>query len=74
MMKNMGGADRVIRVVAALAVAALYFAGILKGTVAIVLGAFAVIFLLTSAIGFCPLYVPLGLNTGAKGTGTPPKM
>ena len=66
MIKNMGTADRVIRTVLALIVIALYFTGKISGTVAIVLGIIAVIFLLTSLVAFCPLYVPLKLSTGKK--------
>ena len=45
MKSNMGTADRVIRTVLALAVGALWYTGRISGTVAIVLGAMAVIFL-----------------------------
>lgn len=68
MKKNMGQVDRTIRVLAALAVGVLYWRGTLSGTVAIVLGVLAVVFVLTSFVSFCPLYVPLGLSTvGKKG-------
>jgi hypothetical protein len=66
MKTNMGSADRVIRVLLAVIVAVLYFMKQITGTVAVVLGVFSVIFLLTSAVGFCPLYVPLGLSTKKK--------
>jgi uncharacterized protein (DUF58 family) len=62
----MGTADRVIRTVLALIVIALYFTGQISGLAAIILGIFAVIFLLTSLISFCPLYVPLKLSTRKK--------
>ena len=63
MKKNMGTIDRVIRTITALAIAALYFTGQISGTVAIVLGIVAVAFVLTSFIGWCPIYLPLGLST-----------
>ncbi|MCB9377708.1 MAG: DUF2892 domain-containing protein [Holophagales bacterium] len=63
MQKNMGTVDRAVRTLAAVAVGVLYYTGKISGTLAIVLGAFAVIFLLTSLIGWCPLYKPLGLST-----------
>ena len=66
MTKNMGSVDRAVRTVLALIVAALYFTGQISGIAAIILGIFAVIFLLTSFIAFCPLYVPLKLSTRAK--------
>ena len=63
MKQNMGTMDRIIRTSLALVVAILYFTDNLSGLVAIVLGIFAVIFLLTSLVGFCPLYTVLGINT-----------
>lgn len=66
MIKNMGTADRIIRAVLALIVLALYFTGQISGVAAIILGIFAVIFLLTSFIAFCPLYIPFKLSTRKK--------
>ena len=63
MKKNMGTADKVIRILLALLVAVLFYMKVITGTLGIVLLIFAGIFLLTSFISFCPLYVPLGLNT-----------
>jgi hypothetical protein len=63
MKKNMGAVDRVIRTLAAITVAVLYFTGRISGTVAIVLGIFAVAFVLTSFVGWCPAYLPFGLST-----------
>lgn len=63
MKKNMGTADRTIRTVVALALAALITAGYLAGTWAIVAAVVAVVFLLTSAIGVCPAYWPFKLST-----------
>jgi len=63
MKQNMGSFDRVLRISVALVIAVLYFTGQLSGTAAIVLGLLAVIFVATSFIGVCPLYVPLKLST-----------
>jgi hypothetical protein len=63
MKANMGTADRVVRTIVALAIAALYFTGRISGTVAIVLGIFAVVFLVTSFISWCPAYLPFGIST-----------
>lgn len=63
MKKNMGTADRVIRVILAVVVGILYAAGQITGTAAVILGVLAVIFLLTGAVGFCPLYAPFGIST-----------
>lgn len=66
MKKNMGTIDRTIRVLLAVVVAILYFTNSITGTVAIILGIFAIIFIITSFIGFCPLYVPFKLSTKKK--------
>jgi K+-transporting ATPase A subunit len=67
MKKNMGNIDRGLRVVIALVVAVLYFAGQISGTVAIILGILAAVFILTSLVGTCPLYLPFGLSTKKNG-------
>jgi len=66
MKKNMGLIDRIIRVVIAVVIGILYFTNIISGTLGIILLALAVVFILTSVISFCPLYLPFGLNTGKK--------
>ena len=66
MTKNMGTVDRIVRFVIAVAIAILYFTGVISGTLAIILGVLAVIFLATSIIGFCPLYAPFKLSTIKK--------
>lgn len=63
MKKNMGNADKGIRLGIALIVAILYFTGVLQGTLAYILLAFAAIFVLTSFVSFCPLYAPFGIST-----------
>lgn len=63
---NMGTIDRVVRFILAAVVGVLYFTGQISGTVAIVLGVLAAVFLLTSFVGTCPLYLPFKLSTKAK--------
>lgn len=63
MKKNMGSADRIIRVIIAAIIGFLYYNGTLTGTLGIVLMILAGIFLLTSLISFCPLYSPFGIKT-----------
>jgi len=63
MRSNMGTPDRVIRILLAALVVLLIASRTLTGTLAIVLGILAAIFLVTSAVGFCPLYVLLRLST-----------
>lgn len=66
MTKNMGSTDKIVRLLVAAVIAVLYFTGIISGTLAIVLGIVAIIFVLTSLISFCPLYTLLGINTCKK--------
>jgi hypothetical protein len=66
MKQNMGSIDKIVRVLVAVVIGILYFTDQITGTAAIILGIFAVIFLLTSAIGFCPMYLPLKLSTIKK--------
>jgi len=63
MKKNMGTLDKSIRSIIALTVAVLYFTGVISGTAAIILGILAIVFLLTSFMGSCPLYMPFGIST-----------
>lgn len=62
----MGSADRIIRLIVAALVAVLYFTNVVSGTIGIVLLVLAGVFVLTSLISFCPLYVPFGLRTCKK--------
>ena len=59
----MGTLDRVIRTIIAVIIVVLLLNGTLTGILAILLGLFAIAFLGTSAIGWCPLYKPLGIST-----------
>ena len=65
-MKNMGSADRILRVVVALIVVILFFTKVITGTLAIVLLIVAGVFLLTSLVSTCPLYLPFGIKTSKK--------
>ncbi|PNQ72365.1 DUF2892 domain-containing protein [Hanstruepera neustonica] len=66
MKKNMGTADKTIRLLVAAVIAVLYFTGNISGTLGIVLLVVAIVFALTSFMSFCPLYKPLGINTCSK--------
>lgn len=63
MKKNMGNADRIVRILLAVVFAALYFTGTVTGTLGLVLVVAAGIFILTSLVSFCPLYTILGIST-----------
>ncbi len=66
MKKNMGGVDKLIRLIVAAIFVALYFFGFVTGTLGIVFLVLASIFVLTSSISSCPLYLPFGINTIPK--------
>ena len=66
MKKNMGTTDKIIRILLAIVFAALYFTGTVTGTWGIILLILAVVFLLTSLVSFCPLYLPFHINTSKK--------
>lgn len=63
MTKNMGQIDRIIRTVVAVVFIVLFFTKVVSGTLGIILLVLGAVFLITSAISFCPLYLPLGLKT-----------
>lgn len=63
MKKNMGTIDRIIRTVLAILIIVFYFTGQITGTAAIILGIVAILFLVTSFMGFCPAYLPLKITT-----------
>ena len=58
MKPNMGTTDRIIRILAAVAIGVIYYLGLINGVVATVLAIIAVVFILTSLVSFCPLYAP----------------
>jgi 1,4-dihydroxy-2-naphthoate octaprenyltransferase len=66
MKKNMGTIDRVVRFLVAVAVLVLFLVHVISGPLAIVLGVIAAVFVLTSFVGVCPLYIPLKLSTATR--------
>jgi len=63
MTQNIGTTDKIVRIGLAALIAILYFTDKISGTTAIILGVLAIVFVLTSFIGFCPLYAPFGFST-----------
>ncbi|HEU4366005.1 MAG TPA: DUF2892 domain-containing protein [Candidatus Krumholzibacteria bacterium] len=63
MKKNMGAADRVIRTLIAVLIGVLFFKGVIPGVLGVALGILAIIFLATSLVGWCPLYLPFKIST-----------
>jgi hypothetical protein len=58
MSKNVGGIDRILRIVVGLALIVAALTGVVG-----VWGWIGVVPLLTGAIGWCPAYLPLGIKT-----------
>jgi len=63
MKKNMGLADRIIRLLVAVVLAVLYFAKVVTGIWGIIILVVAGLFIITSFCKFCPAYMPFGINT-----------
>lgn len=66
MKPNMGTADKALRILIAVVIATLYFTHIIQGTLGLILLVLAGVFVLTSLVGFCPLYLPFGIRTNKK--------
>ena len=63
MTKNMGTADKAIRILVAIGVFTAIATGAIAGTLAWVLGIIGAVFVLTSLVSFCPLYAVVGIKT-----------
>lgn len=63
MTQNMGSTDKIVRLLVAAIVAALFFTGTIGGTLGIALLVLAAVFVLTSLVSFCPLYTLFGIST-----------
>lgn len=66
MKANVGTIDKAARILVAMVIIGLYSGDVITGTLSIVLLVLAAVFILTSVVGFCPLYLPLGINTCKK--------
>ena len=63
MIKNMSSTDRIIRVILTVVFSVLYFTGAIPAMIGLILFILGIVFLLTSLVGFCPLYKIFGLST-----------
>jgi hypothetical protein len=63
MKKNVGNADKIVRILVAVVFAILYFTNVVTGVPGIILLILGGVFVLTSLVSFCPLYLPFGLST-----------
>ncbi len=68
MKKNIGKFDKIARIILAIVFGALYFTGTVSGTLGLILLILGIVFLATSLMGTCPLYLPFGINTGSTET------
>ena len=66
----MGTVDRVLRALAGVVILWLYYQGILYGLSAIILFFVSIMFLITSMVGYCPVYALIGINSGGIKSGT----
>ncbi len=66
MTTNMGKFDRILRIALAIVLVILIVTGALHGTLAILAGVVAAVFLVTSLVGFCPAYRLVGIDTCGK--------
>ena len=66
MKKNVGTIDKVIRILIAVVVVVLYFTNVISGTLGIILLALSAVFVITSLLSFCPIWLALGLSTRKK--------
>jgi hypothetical protein len=66
MKQNVGTIDKVIRILIAVVVVVLYFTHVISGVLAIILLALSAIFVVTSLLSFCPIWLALGLSTRKK--------
>lgn len=63
MQKNVGSIDRAIRALVGIVLLAAYFLGAVGGTLGIIALVVGIVMLGTAAIGWCPPYSLLGINT-----------
>lgn len=66
MKKNMGGVDKILRIIVAAIIVVLYLLGKISGTLGIVLLLVAAVLSIVSMVGSCPLYLPFGISTLPK--------
>ena len=63
MNRNVGKIDKIVRIVIAVILAALYFTNVVTGTLGIVFLVLAGVALLTALVNFCGLYAIFGLSS-----------
>jgi len=66
MKPNVGSADKIVRYLLAVGLAALMVFGKVEGPLFWVAGALAIIFAGTALINWCPIWAAIGVNTRKK--------
>lgn len=66
MKTNMNYTDRIIRILGALAIGVMYYANMFSGALAIILLFLAGVLVITSIVGFCPVYTFFALGSVKK--------
>lgn len=66
MKANMGFADRIIRVLIAVIILIAYFDNRIGGALGVIALVVAIAFIITSFVGFCPMYKPFRFSTRKK--------
>lgn len=66
MKNNMGMLDKSIRIIIAAVLVYLVNTNVVTGTLSYVLSFIAITFVITSFIGFCPVYLLWGINSAPK--------
>jgi hypothetical protein len=64
--KNMGSTDRIVRIVLAVIMLIVAFTVPMSGILSTILIILGVVFIGTSLVSFCPLYLPFNLSTLKK--------
>ena len=63
MKKNIGKTDKIIRLIIAIFLIMLYVTHAFKGMTGDIVLGIALVLFTTGLMSFCPLYLPLGINT-----------
>ncbi len=66
MKQNIGKRDRLIRLILSFTMTGLFLGKVVTGTFGFILVILSAIFLITSFIKFCPLFLPFRINTNRK--------
>lgn len=63
---NVGTTDRIVRAVLGVVLIALYLLNMVSGALGVILLVLGIVFLATSLVSFCPLYLPFKISTKGK--------